>query len=172
MFCVERGEPGADQFEAFDLIFERGQRIRQPPDIDLQPLDTFRESFGIGDQEGQIEFAGVGGTWYWNRYPGARFDSESYSYGYSFSKEFLEEWNWSEHFAGRPETLRYINHVADTFELRRDIHGCIVLLFRRFGGDSIPSPVPGRLRRADYVESAKASVSTSTKVRPSAPTRA
>jgi cation diffusion facilitator CzcD-associated flavoprotein CzcO len=64
---------------------------------------------------------GVGGTWYWNRYPGARFDSESYSYGYSFSKELLEEWDWSEHFAGQPETLRYLNLVADRFDLRRDI---------------------------------------------------
>ena len=64
---------------------------------------------------------GVGGTWYWNRYPGARFDSESYSYGYSFSQELLEEWNWSEHFSGQPETLRYLNHVADRFDLRRDI---------------------------------------------------
>jgi cation diffusion facilitator CzcD-associated flavoprotein CzcO len=64
---------------------------------------------------------GVGGTWYWNRYPGARFDSESYSYGYSFSKELLEEWDWSEHFAGQPETLRYLNLVADKFDLRRDI---------------------------------------------------
>jgi cation diffusion facilitator CzcD-associated flavoprotein CzcO len=64
---------------------------------------------------------GVGGTWYWNRYPGARFDSESYSYGYSFSKELLEEWNWSEHFAGQPETLRYLNHVADKFDLRSDM---------------------------------------------------
>jgi cation diffusion facilitator CzcD-associated flavoprotein CzcO len=64
---------------------------------------------------------GVGGTWYWNRYPGARFDSESYSYGYSFSKELLDEWNWSEHFAAQPETLRYLNHVADKFDLRRDI---------------------------------------------------
>ena len=63
----------------------------------------------------------VGGTWYWNRYPGARFDSESYSYGYSFSKELLEEWEWSEHFAGQPETLRYCRHVADKFDLRRDI---------------------------------------------------
>jgi cation diffusion facilitator CzcD-associated flavoprotein CzcO len=63
----------------------------------------------------------VGGTWYWNRYPGARFDSESYSYGYSFSKELLQEWNWSEHFAGQPETLRYLNHVADKFDLRRDV---------------------------------------------------
>ncbi len=64
---------------------------------------------------------GVGGTWYWNRYPGARFDSESYSYGYSFSQALLDEWNWSEHFAGQPETLRYLNHVADKFDLRRDI---------------------------------------------------
>ena len=64
---------------------------------------------------------GVGGTWYWNRYPGARFDSESYSYGYSFSKELLDEWSWSEHFAGQPETLRYLNHVADKFSLRSDI---------------------------------------------------
>jgi cation diffusion facilitator CzcD-associated flavoprotein CzcO len=63
----------------------------------------------------------VGGTWYWNRYPGARFDSESYSYGYSFSKELLREWEWSEHFAGQPETLRYLKHVADKFDLRRDI---------------------------------------------------
>ena len=64
---------------------------------------------------------GVGGTWYWNRYPGARFDSESYTYGYSFSQELLEEWDWSEHFAAQPETLRYLNHVADKFDLRRDI---------------------------------------------------
>src|SRR5258708_22313764 len=64
---------------------------------------------------------GVGGTWYWNRYPGARFDSESYTYAYSFSQELLAEWSWSEHFAGQPETLRYLNLVADTFDLRRDI---------------------------------------------------
>ena len=64
---------------------------------------------------------GVGGTWYWNRYPGARFDSESYTYGYSFSKQLLQEWNWSEHFAGQPETQAYLNLVADKFDLRRDI---------------------------------------------------
>ncbi|MFN4090604.1 MAG: flavin-containing monooxygenase [Alphaproteobacteria bacterium] len=64
---------------------------------------------------------GVGGTWYWNRYPGARFDSESYSYAYSFSQDLLDEWDWSEHFAAQPETLRYLNHVADKFDLRRDI---------------------------------------------------
>ena len=62
---------------------------------------------------------GVGGTWYWNRYPGARFDSESYTYGYLFSKELFEEWEWQEHFAAQPETERYLNHVVDRFDLRR-----------------------------------------------------
>jgi cation diffusion facilitator CzcD-associated flavoprotein CzcO len=55
----------------------------------------------------------VGGTWYWNRYPGARFDSESWTYGYSFSKELLEEWTWEEHFSAQPHTERYLNYVAD-----------------------------------------------------------
>ena len=64
---------------------------------------------------------GVGGTWYWNRYPGARFDSESYSYGYSFSAELMDEWDWTEHFSPQPKTLEYLNFVADKFDLRRDI---------------------------------------------------
>jgi cation diffusion facilitator CzcD-associated flavoprotein CzcO len=64
---------------------------------------------------------GVGGTWFWNRYPGARFDSESYTYGYFFSKELFEEWEWQEHFAGQPEIERYLNHVVDRFDLRRHI---------------------------------------------------
>jgi cation diffusion facilitator CzcD-associated flavoprotein CzcO len=64
---------------------------------------------------------GVGGTWYWNRYPGARFDSESYTYAYLFSKELFDEWEWQEHFAEQPETERYINHVVDRFDLRRHI---------------------------------------------------
>lgn len=62
--------------------------------------------------------SGPGGAWHWNRYPGARFDSESYSYAYSFSKEILEEWNWSEHFAAQPEILRYYNFVVDRLNLR------------------------------------------------------
>jgi cation diffusion facilitator CzcD-associated flavoprotein CzcO len=62
---------------------------------------------------------GVGGTWYWNRYPGARFDSESYTYAYLFSKELFEEWEWQEHFAEQPEIERYLNHVVDRFDLRR-----------------------------------------------------
>src|SRR3954463_12553364 len=64
---------------------------------------------------------GPGGTWYWNRYPGARFDSESYSYGYLFSQELWDEWEWQEHFAGQPEIERYLNHVVDRFDLGRDM---------------------------------------------------
>src|SRR3954468_22432210 len=64
---------------------------------------------------------GVGGTWYWNRYPGARFDSESYTYAYLFSRELFDEWEWQEHFAEQPETERYLNHVVDRFDLRCDI---------------------------------------------------
>jgi cation diffusion facilitator CzcD-associated flavoprotein CzcO len=63
--------------------------------------------------------ADLGGTWYWNRYPGARFDSESYTYGYSFSRELLDEWHWKERFSGQPENLRYLNYVADKFDLRK-----------------------------------------------------
>jgi cation diffusion facilitator CzcD-associated flavoprotein CzcO len=77
---------------------------------------------GLGLRARVMEAGGaVGGTWYWNRYPGARFDSESWTYGYSFSDEILREWEWSEHFAPQPETLRYCNFVADKLDLRRDI---------------------------------------------------
>ncbi|WP_219417964.1 flavin-containing monooxygenase [Pseudonocardia nigra] len=65
--------------------------------------------------------ADVGGTWYWNRYPGARCDVESIDYSYSFSDELQKEWDWSERYATQPEILRYLNHVADRFDLRRDI---------------------------------------------------
>lgn len=61
----------------------------------------------------------LGGTWYWNRYPGCRFDSESYTYGFSFSRELLDEWHWKERFSAQPENLRYLNYVADKFDLRR-----------------------------------------------------
>src|ERR1700675_4370783 len=63
----------------------------------------------------------VGGTWYWNRYPGARCDVESMQYSYSFSDELQQQWNWSERYAPQPEILRYANHVADRFGLRSDI---------------------------------------------------
>jgi cation diffusion facilitator CzcD-associated flavoprotein CzcO/acetyl esterase/lipase len=64
---------------------------------------------------------GVGGTWYWNRYPGARCDIESVDYSYSFSDELEQEWEWSERYPAQPEILRYLEHVADRFDLRRDI---------------------------------------------------
>ena len=65
--------------------------------------------------------SGVGGTWYWNRYPGARCDVESMQYSYQFSDDLQQEWNWSERYAPQPEILRYAEHVADRFDLRRDI---------------------------------------------------
>jgi cyclohexanone monooxygenase len=65
--------------------------------------------------------SGVGGTWYWNRYPGARCDVESMQYSYSFSEELQQEWNWSERYAPQPEILKYANHVVDRFKLRPDI---------------------------------------------------
>ncbi|RMZ91377.1 hypothetical protein DV736_g1391, partial [Chaetothyriales sp. CBS 134916] len=63
----------------------------------------------------------VGGTWYWNRYPGARFDSESISYGFSWDQDLLDEWHWKEAFSPQPETLRYIQHVAKKHDLYKDI---------------------------------------------------
>jgi cation diffusion facilitator CzcD-associated flavoprotein CzcO len=64
----------------------------------------------------------VGGTWFWNRYPGARTDSESWVYCYSFSRELEQEWNWAERYPSQPEVLRYLQHVTDRFDLRKDIH--------------------------------------------------
>ncbi|MBO0732708.1 MAG: NAD(P)-binding protein, partial [Acidimicrobiaceae bacterium] len=64
---------------------------------------------------------GVGGTWYWNCYPGARVDVESLSYSYSFSPELQQDWRWPETFSSQPELLKYANHVADRFDLRGDI---------------------------------------------------
>ena len=79
----------------------------------LRQLGMSAQVFEAGD--------GVGGTWYWNRYPGARCDVESMQYSYSFSAELQQEWEWTERYPQQAEILRYINHVADRFELRRDI---------------------------------------------------
>jgi cyclohexanone monooxygenase len=65
--------------------------------------------------------SGIGGTWYWNRYPGARCDVESVQYSYQFSEALQQEWEWTERYATQPEILRYANHVADRFDLRKDI---------------------------------------------------
>ncbi|UUX49946.1 NAD(P)/FAD-dependent oxidoreductase [Nisaea acidiphila] len=86
----------------------------------LYQLHSLRDRLGLNAQV--LEVAdGVGGTWYWNRYPGARCDSESHSYCYYFSKELLNEWEWSERYPGQEEIRSYLNFVADRFDLRKDI---------------------------------------------------
>ena len=86
----------------------------------LYQLYSLREKLGLSVQVLEAG-EGVGGTWYWNRYPGARCDSESHCYSYSFSNELQQEWDWSERYPEQPEIMRYLNHVADRFDLKRDI---------------------------------------------------
>ena len=83
-------------------------------------LRRLRDDMGMSVQVYEAG-SGVGGTWYWNRYPGARCDSESYTYCFTFSKELLQEWNWSGRYPEQPEILTYLNHVADRFNLRPNI---------------------------------------------------
>lgn len=86
----------------------------------MYQLITLRDKLGLRVRV--VEAAsGVGGTWFWNRYPGARCDSESHSYMYYFSKELVQEWEWSERYPQQPEILRYLNYVADKFDLRPNI---------------------------------------------------
>ena len=85
----------------------------------LYALYKFR-SLGLSVQVYEAG-TGIGGTWFWNRYPGARCDVESLAYSYEFSKDLEQEWNWTERYASQPEILKYANHVADRFDLRRDI---------------------------------------------------
>lgn len=85
-------------------------------------LYMLHKARGMGLSARVIEAgSGVGGTWFWNRYPGARVDVESHEYSYSFSPELEAEWQWKERYAAQPELLGYLNHVADRFDLRRDI---------------------------------------------------
>ena len=86
----------------------------------LRALHTLREA---GYSVAVLEAGdGIGGVWFWNRYPGARCDVESYDYSYGFSEELQQEWRWSERYATQPEILRYVEHVADRFDLRGDVH--------------------------------------------------
>ena len=85
----------------------------------MYALHSFR---GMGLQAKVLEAGSdVGGTWYWNRYPGARCDVPSVEYSYSFDKDLEQEWNWTEIMAAQPEILEYASHVADRFDLRKDI---------------------------------------------------
>ena len=86
----------------------------------LYMLHRLRDKLGLSTQVYEAG-DGVGGTWYWNRYPGARVDSESYAYCYSFDEDLLQEWNWSGKFPVQPEVLAYLNHVADRYDLRHYI---------------------------------------------------
>ena len=86
----------------------------------LYQLLCLRDRLGLSVQALEAG-GGVGGTWYWNRYPGARCDSESHVYWYTFSPELMREWEWSERYPGQVEILRYLNFVADRFDLKRDI---------------------------------------------------
>ena len=86
----------------------------------LYQLHALRDRLGLSVR-GLEAAGGVGGTWYWNRYPGARCDSESHSYCFYFSEALLEEWEWSERYPQQPEVLRYLNYVADKLDLKRDI---------------------------------------------------
>lgn len=86
----------------------------------LYQLHSLRDRLGLDVRV--VEAAGgVGGTWYWNRYPGARCDSESHGYCYAFSDEIAKGWEWSERYPEQPEILRYLNYVADRLDLKRDI---------------------------------------------------
>jgi cation diffusion facilitator CzcD-associated flavoprotein CzcO len=102
----------------------------KPPDFDAVVIGAGFAGLGmlrrLRDEDGMSVQVyetgdGVGGTWYWNRYPGARCDSESYVYCFSFSKELLQDWDWSGKYPEQPEILSYLNHVADRFDLRRNI---------------------------------------------------
>ena len=80
--------------------------------------------------------SGVGGTWYWNRYPGAKFDSESYIYQYLFSEELYKNWSWSARFPGQPEIEQWMNYIADTLDLRKDIQLDTHILSTHYNEDS------------------------------------
>ena len=107
--------------------------------------------------------AGVGGTWYWNRYPGARCDVESMQYSYSFDEDLQQEWDWPERFSAQPDILRYANHVAARFDLRRDIDfetEVVSTTFSEFGGRWSVRTDRGEQVDAQFVVMATGRIST------------
>ena len=105
--------PGTSEVARYDAVVIGGGMSGMFMLYRLRELGLTARVFEMGSD--------VGGTWYWNRYPGARFDSESWTYGFSFSKELMQEWDWKEHFSPQPDTLEYLNLVANKFDLRRDM---------------------------------------------------
>jgi cation diffusion facilitator CzcD-associated flavoprotein CzcO len=106
--------------------------------------------------------SGVGGTWFWNCYPGARCDVQSVEYSYRFSDELQQEWNWTERYASQPEILRYLNHVADRFELRRDIQldtNVVSVHFNDASGDWSVSTSDGTVVRSRFIVMATGALS-------------
>ncbi len=106
---------------------------------------------------------GVGGTWYWNRYPGARCDSESHVYWYTFSRELMQEWEWSERYPGQAEIMRYLNFVADKFDLKRDIQFNTRVTGARYDADAnrwIVETEPGETFVAKFLITAVGCLST------------
>ncbi len=107
-------DTGADSASEFDAI------VIGAGFAGMYALYRLRDKLGLSVRVYEAG-DGVGGTWYWNRYPGARCDSDSYIYCYTFDDELLQEWEWSERYPEQPEILRYLNHVADRFDLRKSI---------------------------------------------------
>ena len=101
----------------------------------LGMLRRLRDDLGMSVQVYE-RGSGVGGTWYWNRYPGARCDSESYTYCFTFSKELLQDWEWSGKYPEQPEIMSYLNHVTDRFDLRRNIQFSTRVTSARFLEDT------------------------------------
>jgi cyclohexanone monooxygenase len=110
---MNRADPSSSTYTTFDAVVVGAGFAGLYMLYRLRQLGLSARAYEAGD--------GVGGTWYWNRYPGARCDVESMQYSYSFSEDLQREWHWTERYPQQEEILRYINHVADRFDLRRDI---------------------------------------------------
>jgi len=124
---AEQPEPAATSATDFDAIIVGAGFAGMYMLHKLRQLGFSARVFEAG--------SGVGGTWYWNRYPGARCDVESMQYSYQFDDDLQQEWSWTERYATQPEILRYANHVADRFDLRRDIRFDTRVTTARFDDD-------------------------------------
>ena len=147
--------PQTDTVARYDAIIIGAGVNGMLQHIRLRELGLSVHVFEAGDD--------VGGTWYWNRYPGCRFDSESYTYIFSFSQEVLDEWNWREHFSAQPDTLEYCNYLANKFDLRREISFGKAVTSATFDPDNdewVVETADGQLTRGRYLITALGPLST------------